>query len=232
MASIASRAEPATGFRRWWRLARRVALVLVLIPLILVPVYWLVPPISTLMIYDRLFGPVERDWVPLDQIAPSLPASVLMSEDGRFCEHWGVDWPELFKVLDRSKGPNRGASTISMQVARNLFLWTSRSYLRKALEIPLALYADLVWSKRRMMEIYLNVAQWGPGIFGAEAAAQHYFKRPAKALTPIQSALLVAVLPNPIDRNPGRPTRFVRLRAQIIAARARGAGAYINCLNP
>jgi monofunctional biosynthetic peptidoglycan transglycosylase len=232
MASTASDDRKTASRRphRLLRIAARVVLVLVLIPLVLVPVYWVVPPISTLMIYERLFGPVQRTWVAFDDIAPSLPAAVVMSEDGKFCEHWGVDWQELGKVIDRRNGPNRGASTVSMQVVKNLFLWNSRSYVRKALEIPLALYADLIWSKRRMMEIYLNVVEWGSGIFGAEAAAQHYFKRSAKALTPQQSALLVAALPNPIERNPAKPSRFLRIRAQVIASRARGAGAYINCL--
>jgi monofunctional biosynthetic peptidoglycan transglycosylase len=227
-----SRAEarPRRDWRRYLRLAGRVILVLVLIPAVLVPVYLVVPPVSTLMIWSRLFGPVERDWVPLDDMAPSLIASAVVSEDGRFCEHWGVDWQELSKVLDRSRGPSRGASTIPMQVVKNLFLWNSRSYIRKGLEIPLALYADLVWSKRRMMEIYLNVVEWGPGIFGAEAAARTYFKKSAKQLTANQSALLVAALPNPIDRNPAKPTRFLRSRANTIQARARGAGAYIDCL--
>jgi monofunctional biosynthetic peptidoglycan transglycosylase len=231
MASAASSEGTAAGRpRRLWRIAGRVVLVLVLIPLVLVPVYWIVPPISTLMIYDRLFGPVERTWVALDDMAPSLPASVVMSEDGKFCEHWGVDWEELTKVIDRRNGPNRGASTVTMQVVKNLFLWNSRSYIRKGLEIPLALYADLVWSKRRTMEIYLNIVEWGPGTFGAEAAAQRYFKRSAKALTPQQSALLVAALPNPIDRNPAKPSRFMRIRAKVIASQAKAAGAYINCL--
>jgi len=232
MATAASTEEPAARRprRRWWRIAARVLLVLVLIPLVLVPVYWVVPPVSTLMIYDRLFGPVSRTWVPLERMAPSLPASVVMSEDGKFCDHWGVDWGELTKVIDRRNGPNRGASTVTMQVVKNLFLWTSRSYIRKGLEIPLALYADLVWSKRRTMEIYLNIVEWGPGIFGAEAAAQRYFKRSAKDLTAQQSALLVAALPNPIDRNPAKPSRFMRIRAQVIATQARAAGAYINCL--
>lgn len=234
MASAASEEQEAAPRRprRILRIAGWTILVLILIPLILVPVYWLVPPVSTLMIFSRLSGPVARTWVPLDAIAPSLPASVVMSEDGKFCQHSGVDWSELTKVIDRRNGPNRGASTITMQVVKNLFLWNSRSYVRKALEIPLALYADLVWSKRRTMEIYLNIVEWGPGIFGAEAAAQRYFKRPAKALTPQQSALLVATLPNPIDRNPAKPSRFVRIRAQVIAAQARAAGAYINCLAP
>jgi monofunctional biosynthetic peptidoglycan transglycosylase len=222
--------RPRPRLRRYLRLMVKVAIVLALIPLVLVPVYIVVPPVSTLMIYDRLFGPVERAWVSLDDMAPSLVAAVVMSEDGRFCEHGGVDWQELSKVLDRNAGPNRGASTVSMQVVKNLFLWTSRSYVRKALEIPLALYADLVWSKRRTMEIYLNIVELGPGIFGAEAGAQHYFKRRAKDLSPGQAALLVSVLPNPLERNPGKPSRFVNSRARTIAARGRAAGAYINCL--
>jgi monofunctional glycosyltransferase len=217
--------------RRYLRRAIKVAIGIVLIPVVLVPVYIVVPPVSTLMIYNRLFGPVERTWVSLDAVSPSLVSSVVMSEDGRFCEHGGVDWQELGKVLDRNAGPNRGASTVTMQVVKNLFLWTSRSYLRKALEIPLALYADLIWSKRRTMEIYLNIAELGPGIFGVEAAAQHYFKRHAKELSPGQAALLVSALPNPIERNPGKPSRFVNSRAHAIAARGRGAGAYINCLS-
>jgi monofunctional biosynthetic peptidoglycan transglycosylase len=173
---------------------------------------------------------VTRTFVPIREMAPILPRTVIVAEDARFCSHSGVDWQELNKVLDRNAGPNRGASTVTMQVVKNLFLWKSRSYVRKALEIPLALYADLVWSKRRTMEIYLNIVELGPGIFGAEAAAQHYFKRHAKELSPGQAALLVSVLPNPIERNPGKPSRFVNSRARTIAGRGRAAGAYINCL--
>jgi monofunctional biosynthetic peptidoglycan transglycosylase len=118
-----------------------------------------------------------------------------MSEDGRFCTHHGVDWQEMGKVLDDSDGPSRGASTIPMQTVKNLFLWTSRSYIRKAFEIPLAFYADAIWTKRRTMEIYLNVVEWGPNVFGAEAAARHYFKRSAKTLSLQQAALSPAGLP-------------------------------------
>ena len=130
----------------------------------------------------------------------------MVSEDGQFCAHHGVDWGELDKVLDDSDGPSRGASTIAMQTVRNLFLWTSPIYVRKALEIPIALYADLIWTKRRMMEIYLNIAEWGPNIFGIEAAAQHYFGRSAKDLTANQAALLAVTLPNPTGRNPAKPS--------------------------
>jgi monofunctional biosynthetic peptidoglycan transglycosylase len=231
--TVSTRAEVASRPRRIWRVVWRVALVLVLIPVVLVPVYSVIPPVSALMITTRiLHGPIERSYVPLADIAPSLVASVVMSEDGRYCTHWGVDFAELSKVLDRSKGPNRGASTIAMQTVKNLFLWTSRSYLRKALEIPLALYADLLWSKRRTMEIYLNIAEFGPGIFGAEAAAQHYFKRSAKLLTPGQSALLTVTLPDPADRNPAKPTRYMQAHARIVAARARASRAYTACIYP
>ncbi len=134
-----------------------------------------------------------------------------MSEDGKFCEHWGVDWDELFKVVDRRNGPNRGASTITMQVVKNLFLWTSRSYVRKALEIPLALYADLVWSKRRTMEIYLNIVEWGPASSARRPPHSTISSASAKALSPAQSALLVAALPDPLGRNPAKPSRFLRI---------------------
>jgi monofunctional biosynthetic peptidoglycan transglycosylase len=227
------RLVPAKGRRSradYVRFTLRIVVVIVLIPVVLTPVYLAGHPVSTLMLYERLTGPVHRDWVDFDQIAPVLVASVMMSEDGKFCSHSGVDWGEMNKVLDDTDGRPRGASTIPMQTVKNLFLWTSRSYVRKALEIPLAIYGDLIWSKRRTMEIYLNIVEWGPGIFGAEAAAQHYFKRSAKALTAGQAALLAVTLPNPDVRNPGRPSRRMRALATVVAARAAQAGDYIGCL--
>lgn len=219
-------------FRRLLGLIWRVAVILILIPLLLVPLYKVVPPVSTLMVYERLTGtPVDRTWVPLDAIAPSLPAAVLMSEDGRFCTHNGVDWDELALVMDQGDEPSRGASTIAMQTVKNLFLWQDRSYVRKALEIPLALYANYVWGKPRTMEIYLNIAEWGPGIFGAEAAAQHYFGRSAADLTVRQSALLAATLPNPVARDPGNPSAGLNSLARRAERRANQAGSYIGCLS-
>jgi monofunctional biosynthetic peptidoglycan transglycosylase len=208
-------------------------LFLLAVPLVLTLLYKVVPPVSTLMVYDRLTeGPIERQWVPFDDIAKALVASVVMSEDGRYCSHYGVDWHELDLVLaDFDDGP-RGASTIAMQTVKNLFLWTSRSYVRKAIEVPLALYADAVLGKRRLMEIYLNIAEFGPGIFGAEAAARHFFGRPAKDLSGPQSALLTAALPSPDTRDPAVPDRALRARARDIEGQARIAGAYINCLYP
>lgn len=219
------------GLFRW---AFRVVLVLVLVPLVLVPVWRFVPAVSTLMVWTRVTGtPVERTWVRFEAIAPALVASVVMSEDGKFCAHRGVDWAELNKVIQDDDGPARGASTIAMQTVKNLFLWSARlTYLRKAIEIPLALYADLVWGKRREMELYLNVAEFGRGVFGAEAAAQRYFRRSARELTAGQAALLAAALPNPAARDPARPSAAMRARAATIAEMAAKAGAYIDCLYP
>jgi monofunctional biosynthetic peptidoglycan transglycosylase len=228
-----SAAPPHPRRGRLFGILKPVALVLVLIPLVLTPLYAVVAPVSTLMIYERVVhGPIDRQWVPLDRIAKPLVAGVVMSEDGQYCSHRGVDWAELNKVLDDPDGPPRGASTIAMQTVKNLYLWTSRSYIRKAFEIPLALYADAVLGKRRLIEIYLNIAELGPGIFGAEAAARHYFGRPATALGEMQAALLVAALPNPAVRNPAQPGPRLEARARTIAERARKAGGYIDCLYP
>jgi len=220
-----------TPIRRTLRTVAVVALIMVAIPLVLVPVYRLVPPVSTLMLWNWATGePSERAWVPFDDIAESLVISVLMSEDGRYCSHHGIDWTALDKVIQEAGERPRGASTIAMQTARNLFLWQPRSYIRKGLEIPIALYADLVWGKRREMEIYLNIVEWGSGIFGIAAAAHHYFGVPASALNSHQSALLAVALPNPVARNPAHPSRLMRALARTVAARARASGAYIDCL--
>jgi monofunctional biosynthetic peptidoglycan transglycosylase len=226
--------SPKSSRRRFWRIAGRIVLVLVLIPVVLVPAYRFIPPVSTLMVWEFVSrgGDVQRTWVPFDKLAPVLVTSVVMSEDGKYCSHHGVDWEELSKVLDRSDDRPRGASTIAMQAAKNLFLWNSRSYLRKAVEMPIALYADLLWGKQREIEIYLNIVEWGPGVFGAEAAARRYFKRGADQLTAGQAALLAAALPNPLARDPSRPSAAMQSLARTIAERARMAGGYIDCLYP
>ncbi len=218
-----------------WLLVGRVLLVLVLVPVLLTPLYKAVNPVSTLMIWERVAaGPIERDWVPFDGMSKWMIASVVVSEDSRYCQHRGVDWQALGTVIDTAGETDkpRGASTIAMQTARNLFLWTSRSYVRKALEIPLALYGDLILGKRRLIEIYLNIAEFGPGIFGVEAAARHYFGRSAKGLSLEQAALLAASLPSPATRDPARPSRLLQALARTVAARARSAGPYIVCLYP
>lgn len=202
------------GLRRVVRLILLLPAILVVLTLTLALVYRLVTPPSTLMLGRWLTGePVAREAVPLDAIAPVLVQAVIASEDQRFCAHHGVDWGALRDVVDDEAGPSRGASTITMQTVKNVFLWPGRSYLRKGLEIPLALLVDLVWGKRRTMEIYLNIAEWGEGVYGAEAAARHWFRKSARDLGRGEAALLAAILPNPIARSASRPSRGVRLRA-------------------
>ncbi|MFZ1681360.1 MAG: monofunctional biosynthetic peptidoglycan transglycosylase [Rhizobiaceae bacterium] len=213
----------------------RIVAVLVAIPLILTLVYALpfVHPVSTLMAGDLVtLKGYDRRWVDMEEIAPVLVHSVIMSEDGQFCAHWGIDLRELGGVIDDAIDgePVRGASTLTMQSVKNLFLWPGRSILRKLLELPMAVGYDLVLTKRRIMEIYLNVAEWGPGIYGIEAAARHHFGRSAKNLTARQAALLAVTLPNPIRRNPAKPTAALRKLAAVIERRAAQAGAYVGCV--
>lgn len=222
--------------RTWARRAIKVAAVLVVLPIVLTILYLpaFVHPVSTLMLKDLVtFQGYDRRWVPLEDVAPVLAHSVIMSEDGQFCAHPGVDLAEMKLVIDDAIAGEqpRGASTITMQTVKNLFLW-SRPFgtLRKVVEIPLAVYVDLVMPKKRIMEIYLNIAEWGPNIYGIEAAAQHHFGRSAKNLTRRQAALLAAALPNPITRNPARPGPGMRAVAGVIERRAARAGGYVGCL--
>ena len=218
-------------------LARALAAVIAIVALYLGAVlvlglaYRFVPPVSTLMLARwATFQGVSRTAVPLEQIAPTVPLAVVASEDSRFCQHWGVDWEALREVLEDEDGPRRGASTVPMQVAKNLFLWPGRSYVRKALELPIALYLDLVWPKRRMMENYLNIAEWAPGVFGIEAAARHHFRKTARDLSRQEAALLVAALPNPTRRNAGRPSPRHRNLANRLLVRMNATAPFAGCL--
>ncbi|MBB3946390.1 monofunctional biosynthetic peptidoglycan transglycosylase [Rhizobium skierniewicense] len=210
-------------------------LALLVLPYLLIVLYALpfMRPVSTLMLADLvMFQGYDRRWVSLDEISPRLVQSVMMSEDGQFCSHGGVDWNQMQTVVNSAlEGEaTRGASTIPMQTSKNLFLWNGRSFIRKGLELPLAVVSDFVWSKKRMMEIYLNVAEWGPGIYGIEAAAQYHFKVSASKLSSRQAALLAVALPNPIDRVAGKPGRGMQRLAGLIERRARGSGAYVGCV--
>jgi monofunctional biosynthetic peptidoglycan transglycosylase len=211
-----------------------VLVILLALPYLLTPLYRFVDPVSTLMLGRWLTGArVVRTVVPLEQIAPTLPMTVVASEDGRFCYHRGVDFRELREAMaevdDLSEA--RGGSTITQQVAKNLFLWPGRSYLRKALELPLALWINLVLPKRRVMEIYLNIAEWGPnGEFGAEAASRHAFNKPARALTPREAALLAAILPNPHRRSARIPGPAVRRLAALYEVRAGKQAVLASCV--
>ena len=219
-----------------WRLARLIAVALVavlLLPYLIVPFYRFVDPVSTLMLWRWATGQrVVRTVVSLERMAPVLPATVIASEDGRFCSHRGVDFREIRDALEDAEdlAEVRGTSTITQQTAKNLFLWGGRSYLRKALELPLALWIDLVLPKQRVLEIYLNIAEWGPnGQFGAEAAARFAFGKSARDLTAHEAATLAAVLPNPHRRSARLPGPAVRRLAALYEARGRDAN--VTCLD-
>lgn len=230
------RGAKTRGFlNRWVRRILVAMLIVVMLPIALTPLYMIsaVHPVSMLMIGDlaTLEG-YRRDWVRLDEMGDALPHSVIMSEDGQFCAHHGVDWAAVNTVVEDALAGEglRGASTIPMQTVKNLFLWHGRSYVRKALEVPLALYFDAVVPKKRILEIYLNIAEWGPNIYGAEAAAQHYFGRSAKSLTRRQAALLTVTLPNPLERDPAHPSAGLNRLAGTVERRAQQAGDYVTCL--
>ena len=218
----------------WLRWSAALGLTVLLLPYLLAPLYRYGEPVSTLMLWRWVTGArVERIWVPLEAIGPALLRAVLAAEDARFCEHHGIDWGALRSVVRTAEvgGELRGASTITQQVAKNLFLWPGRSFVRKGLEFPLALFIDAVLPKRRILEIYLNVAEWGPdGEFGAEAAARRAFGRSAADLTLAQAALLAATLPNPSDRNAAHPSHPLSRLANLYQARVRQSGAPAPCV--
>jgi len=164
---------------------------------------------------SRRLGEIRHEWVPMTRIAPVMARSAVAAEDANFCLHWGFDMVAIRAALDAGAG--RGASTISQQVVKNVFLWHGRSWLRKALEAIMTPLVETLWSKRRILEVYLNIAEFDTGVFGVEAAAQHYFSRSAADLSARQAGLLAAVLPAPQSRNAARPSDFVSRRANAIA---------------
>jgi len=200
-------------------------LFVLLLPYAVAPLYRFVDPVSTLMLWRWIRGaPVERAWMPLDRISPALLRTVIVAEDDRFCSHHGIDFRELREAAEaelHGTGRPRGGSGITQQLAKNLFLWPGRSYVRKTLELPLALWIDLVIPKRRQIELYLNVVEWGPGgEFGAEAAARRAFSKSGSSLSLLQAAMMAASLPNPLRRDPRKPSLHLRQLAAVIAARA------------
>jgi monofunctional glycosyltransferase len=223
-------------FIRFLRWALAILIVVLLLPYLLVLVYLVVPPVSTPMLWRWVTGQrVERVWVPLEHMAPALPLAVIVAEDARFCQHRGVDLGALRDAIEDADDITevRGASTITQQTVKNLFLWQGRSVVRKALEFPLALWTDLVMSKRRIMEIYLNIAEWGPnGEFGAQAGARAAFGKNARDLSPREAALLASVLPNPKRRSARQPGAPVQRLAGIYAARAARSPHVGACVRP
>ena len=237
----ARRKEPARGRDRVRTLGGRVRhivlrvlLVALLAPPLLLLVYRFVPPPVTPLMLIRLGQgeALHKAWQPLADIAPALAEAVVAAEDNRFCEHWGFDWQALKGEIAAWRGGERarGASTITMQTAKNLFLWPDRSLLRKALEAPLTPQIEVLWPKRRIIEVYLNIVEFGPGIYGAEAAAQSFFGKPAAELGAREAALLAAALPSPRVSSPARPTAWLESRARTIRTRIDQLGPLLECV--
>lgn len=205
--------QPLRWLRRW---ALRIALVPLALILVLVLLFSLVnPPITyTMWVEHGKYGRLERDWVPLERIAPVMARSVVAAEDANFCLHWGFDVTAIRAAIE--EGGSRGGSTISQQVVKNVFLWQGRSWFRKALETAITPLVEAIWSKRRILEVYLNVAETGEGVFGVEAAAQRAFGLPAAKLSARQAALIAATLPAPRSRSAAKPSDQVDRRARAI----------------
>ncbi len=224
------------------RVARRLFLVLAVIlvvllalPYLIAPFYRFVDPVSTPMLWRwATGGRVERTFVPIGRIAPTLPLTVILAEDASFCHNHGIDLSgvrEALQQADEDIAEARGGSTITQQTAKNLFLWQGRSFVRKALEIPLAIWINLVLPKRRVLEIYLNIVEWGPrDQFGAEAAARWAFGKSAHDLTARESAELAAILPNPFRRSARTPNALVRRLAGVYESRAATYPAQDACI--
>lgn len=205
------------------------------LPLLAVLWAWVLPvPGTPLMVLRLLEGEGwSQHWVSLEEVAPSLVPAIIAAEDNTFCQHQGIDWPGLARAareVERGQRDQaRGASTLSMQVAKNLLLWPGRDELRKGLELTYLPWIEGLWSKRRILEVYINIVELGPGIYGVEAAARHHFGVPASALTARQSALLAAVLPNPREWNAGQPGNYVGQRAETLQRRAKDIAPLLTC---
>jgi monofunctional biosynthetic peptidoglycan transglycosylase len=211
-----------------------ILLTLLVLPYLIAPFYRFIQPVSTPMLWRWATGArVERVALPLDRIAPVLPLAVIVAEDGSFCRNHGIDLGAMREAFEQAGDMEeaRGASTITQQTAKNLFLWPGHSFVRKALEIPLAIWINLVLPKRRILEIYLNIAEWGPnGQFGAEAGARWAFGKPARDLTAREAAELAAILPNPVRRSARAPSALVRRLAGLYERRAAAHSALDACI--
>jgi monofunctional biosynthetic peptidoglycan transglycosylase len=232
----AARSRPRRAPGRLRRAFLAGLLIVLLVPPGLLLVYRFFPvPLTPLMVIRLVEGEgLRKHWVPLEEVAPILPQAVVAAEDNRFCEHAGFDWEELGGQIDALLAGERarGASTITMQTAKNLFLWPGRDFVRKALEAWLTPQIELLWPKRRIVEVYLNVAELGPGIYGAEAAARTYFGKSASALGAQEAALLASILPSPRAWSPLRPTDYLQGRARTIRTRIGQLGPMLDCLRP
>ncbi len=220
LSSPTTRARRITGFsalfRVAWKWAGRALVVLVALCLALIVLYrFFNPPTDPYMFSERRrLGVIDRQWTPMQDIAPVMARSAVAAEDANFCNHWGFDMGAIREAID--EGANRGASTITQQMVRNVYLWQGRNWLRKALEAAMTPAVEMIWSKRRILEIYLNIAEFDEGVFGVNAAAFHYFQTTPDKLTAHQAALLAAILPDPRGRSASNPSAFVSHRARSI----------------
>jgi monofunctional biosynthetic peptidoglycan transglycosylase len=215
-------------------LALRVALLILIAPTAVIILYrYLDPPVTPLMLLRLAQGEtLHYQPVPLSRVSPNLIAAVIAAEDNLFCRHYGFDAMAMQEELDNWLGGERprGASTITMQTAKNILLWPGRDLVRKFFEAWLTPQLESLWSKRRILEVYLGVAEMGPGVYGAEAASRLYFNKPALALGLREAALLAAVLPNPLERSVERPSPYVARRASRIMRRADQIKPFTDCL--
>jgi len=235
----AAESSATSSVRRGITVLVIIVALLVLVPYAIAPFYRFVNPVSTPMLWRWATGArVERTFVPLNRMSPALPLDVIVAEDGTFCHNRGIDLGAIREALRQSGdiGESRGASTLTQQTAKNLFLWEGRSYIRKALEIPLALWLNLVLPKRRVLEIYLNIAEWGPnGEFGAEAGARWAFGKSVRDLNGQEAAEMTAILPNPHRRSARIPSTLVRRLAGLYERRSAafpGLGACVRGPSP
>ena len=217
-----------------WLLLTVIALSL----LIVVPFRWLNPPVTMVMVDRWLYATnkqfqLKQTWLDWDAIPKHAALAVITSEDQRFLRHQGIDFDAVLSSLRESKngGQLRGASTISQQVARNVYLWTGRSWFRKGLEVWFTMLIELTWGKQRILEVYLNIAEWGEGVFGIEAASNYHFGKSASQLTPMQFALLASCLPSPLHYNPARPAEHLRERAEWNLSQQKRLGG-LNWIEP
>ena len=219
-------AKKGGGF---WGLVRLVVVAVLIVffigPVVAVAVYRFAPPPVTFLMVQRAFEGrgFERRWVPIEKISPSLVRAVIAAEDARFCEHHGFDLKAIEKAMAANAAGKklRGGSTISQQTAKNIFLWPGRDWVRKGLETWFTVLIEVGWGKERIMEVYLNSIEWGPGVYGAEAAAQRNFKVPASKLTATQSARLAAIVPKPLSWKAAKPGPYMKRRAGSINRNAK-----------
>ena len=208
--------QRVTGIRRLLPTLTGVGFALFLLTIMMVlPWRWFPPPTSAFMLREQITDEhkIDYQWISWDRFSPHLAIAVVAAEDQKFAVHRGFDFDSIARAMDESGARRRGASTISQQVAKNLFLWPGRSYVRKGLEAYLTILIETLWPKRRILEIYLNVAEFGPGTFGAEAASRRFFRKPARRLSLREASLLAAVLPNPKRMSADRPSAYVYRRA-------------------